>query len=211
MASRNELLRILHATARDQGLGEDAYRDKLYLVSGARSAKQLDDAQLATAVDKFRAKPSSASHAYLAKPKALFIACYNLGAFQEGDDAALDAFVKHQTGKDRLAFLTPVEAGKVTEGLKQIAARHGFIVPDHDEGGMRARQALLYAQWKRMGDVGLTRIADSAALDRYVTKAYLSHTGGVIHLKRQQCDEQSKQFGRRIRGALAAKREAGAA
>jgi hypothetical protein len=201
-SARNQNLARLHALKREMALDEDAYRDRLFVVAGVRSAKQLDDAALAVALAKFPVKQSNtAFHAHHRLAKALWIACWNLGALASGDDAALDAFVRRQTGKERLAFVTPAEAGKVTEALKGIAGRQGFEVPPSDEGGMKAREALLYAQWRRMAALGLVRIDQPDALDRYVERTYLTFHGAVCHMQKWQMDELARKFGARIRKA----------
>lgn len=54
--TRRSLLAKLHCAKRDLGLDDDAYRDVLEQVCGARSAKDLTVPQLARALNHFTAK-----------------------------------------------------------------------------------------------------------------------------------------------------------
>ncbi|MGH6887964.1 MAG: phage protein GemA/Gp16 family protein [Rhizomicrobium sp.] len=197
-SSRNAAYRRLHASARAMGLDEGAYRARLESLTGKRSAKDLTDAELARVLDAFHVKQTTA-HPHLAKTKALFIAAFNLGAFETGSDAALDAFAKRQTGKERLAWLTPAEANAVTEALKSICARHGFVV---EGDGMEARKALLRAQWAKLASLGKIMVADEAGLDGWVSKNIAGRRESHRTLKRHQLDQAAIRLGRWIRVAL---------
>ncbi|HEY2070692.1 MAG TPA: phage protein GemA/Gp16 family protein [Rhizomicrobium sp.] len=207
MGSRNEKLRKLHAAARQLGLDDEGYRARLFREAGKRSARDLDDAGLDRALAGFHVKHSGMFHSHLLKAKALWIACWNLGALDHGDDSALDSFVKRQTGKDRLQFLTPSEANSVSEALKAIAERHGFAVPVGDRGGLEARRRLLLAQWKRMHDLGVVVRSvgqvdgEAANLDRYIGTIWPAARGGIAGLTAQQLDALARNLGARIRRA----------
>lgn len=68
---------------------------------------------------------------YAAKLQALWISAWNLGLTRTRDDAALLAFVKRQTGIDRVQFLREADkATKVVEGLKAWLARDGGVIWD---------------------------------------------------------------------------------
>jgi hypothetical protein len=157
----------------------------------------LDDVSLVKAVRGFHMK-RKASRSYTGKAKALFIAAYNLGGLENGTDAALDAFVKRQTGKERLAFLTAAEANSVSEALKAICERHGFV-PLKD--GHEARIALVEAQWARLAALGQLHIPGPDALANYISKKYLSCHGSGRNLTDAQLDDCAKAFGRWIRKA----------
>lgn len=198
MSSRNSMIGRLHQLAKQQGLDEDTYRAKLEQVTGQRSAAKLNDTDLARAIDAFDVKPTENPHH--AKIKALFIACWNLGALESGTDAALDAFVKRQTGKARLAFVTPGEGASVTEALKDILKRNGFAIPASDPGGMEARRQLLIAQWTKLHELGAVRVGHPWALDKYVSAPrYLTCAGSIINMKRHQLDKCARDLGAWIR------------
>ena len=92
---------------------------------------------------------------YAAKLQALWIAGWNLGIFENRDDAALEAFVKRQTGLDAVRFCRdPQDARKAIEALKAILAREGvdwtvsnFVPPHKRLDGYR----IGYAQWAKLG------------------------------------------------------------
>ncbi len=202
MSPRNDMLAKLHALKRMGGLSDDAYRDKLALHTGARSARELSDAELARVIPLFHVK-QNANNPHTSKVKALWIAAFNLGAIENGRDAALDAFVKHQTGKERLAFVTAAEAVPVVEALKAILARQGFTVPAGTRDGLEARRALLLAQWKKLAKLGVVHIADDAALDAYVSHRFIPCKGSIVHLNREQADAAARALGRWIRATVA--------
>ncbi len=65
---------------------------------------------------------------YAGKLQSLWIAGWNLGVFRERDDAALEAFVKRQTGLDAVRFChDAADARKAIEALKAILARDGGV------------------------------------------------------------------------------------
>ena len=202
-SGRNLKLAILHQRAAKLGLDEAGYRAKLELLTGHTSAKDCSDDELDRALNSFHVKQSA--HPHHAKIKALWIAAYNLGALDRGDDATLDAFVQRQTGKQRLVFVAPGDAGKVVEALKVILARHGFVPPSGDQGGIAARHELLRVQWATLAKLGEVKIADDNALASYVSRKYLSFHGSLDHLSRDQLDACARSFGVWIRRAKSAK------
>jgi hypothetical protein len=194
---RNALLGQVHAAAKEAGLDDALYREKLEAITGHRSAKDCTDDQLQTVIAAFVVKQNG-NQPHTKFARALFIAAHNMGALQDGTDAALDVFTHRQTGKLRLAFTTPGEANKVAEALKDICARAGFAVPAHDAGGMDGRRALVKAQWQRLAALGaVMRFED--ALDNYVSRKYLGCHASVINMTREQLDDCAKAFGRWIR------------
>jgi len=196
--TRNLKLRKLHVLARDQGLSEDEYRDRLERITGKRSAKDCDDAELDKVLASFHVK--QANNAHTAKAKALFIAAFNLGLFENGTDHALDRFVERQTRCVKLAWLTPTDANKVTEALKAMCARAGFVPPDD---GIEARRALLRAQWALLGTLGQTRVQHEWGLDGWISHRIVPRKDVVDSLKRHELDQAAIQLGRWIRSVQA--------
>jgi len=188
----------LHQIKAQQGLSDDTYRAKLELITGKRSAADLDDAELDEAIKKFHVKPSAA-HPHTRMARALWIACFNLGQLDDGSDAALDAFVKRQTGKERLAFLTPSEANEVTEGLKDIARRAGFVVPAGDKGGLLARLALVRAQWKLLAERGVVKSVTPWSLDHHIERSRQMGKTVLAQLSASELDALAREFGAMIR------------
>jgi phage gp16-like protein len=202
---RRQKLAALHAAAKRLGLDDETYRDRLERATGMRSAAALDDAGLDTALAEFRRglrAKGGESLPHHAKVKALWIAAYNLGCLERGDDPMLDAFAKRQTGKDRLVFVTPVEANAITEALKAILRRHGFEVPANDPGGMKARIALVLAQWKKIHEFGTVRIADEGAIMHWAHGRNIIGCSKLVQQwKRHELDLAAKNLGAWLRGA----------
>lgn len=188
----------LHQLKAQMGLTDDTYRAKLELITGKRSAADLTEPELDAAIERFHVKPSAA-HPHTRMARALWIACFNLGQLDDGSDAALDAFVARQTGKLKLAFLTPSEANKVTEGLKDIAKRAGFVVPAGDKGGLLARQALVRAQWKLLAERGVVQAVTPWALDNYIERSRQMGKTVLAQLSAKELDTLARHFGEIIR------------
>lgn len=201
---RTAAIRKLHTIVRQHGIDKDTYRDRLFLATGQRSAADCTDEELQKALAAFHVK-QSANSPYAAKIKALFIAAYNLGLFSSGTDLTLDGFIKRQTGKERLTFVGAVDANRVTEALKAMLVREGFIVPDNDQGGMEARKCLLRAQWAKLHSIGAVRIAHTDALDSWLSYKIVPHKTSHAGLKRHELDQCAIQLGRWIRKHIAKK------
>lgn len=160
----------IHVAKRDLGLDEDTYRAKLANITGKTSVKDMTEAERQTVLTVFRSegfKPKADRRAngrlklsgrFAGKLQALWIAGWNLGIFRSRDDAALEAFVKRQTGLDAVRFCRDVnDARKAIEALKAIIAREGGVdwsaISEHaplyrDADGYRIAKA----QSKVLGD-----------------------------------------------------------
>lgn len=200
-SSRLLKLKALHVKKRNLGMDDDTYRAKLELITGKRSAKDCSDDELDRALATFHVK-QNANTTYTAKVKALWIALWNLGGLEYADDRALDVFVKRQTGKERLGFITAGEANAITEALKDMCARNGFRPPENDTGGLEARRALLRAQWAKLVEIGVARVAGSNGLDAYVSHRFIPCHGHIGMMNRQQLDQAAIALGKWLRKAL---------
>lgn len=130
----------IHVARRNLGLDEDTYRAKLHAVTGKFSIKEMTEAERLQVLFAMRGndfKPGTIranghrklSGRYAQKLQALWIAGWNLGVFRDRGDAALETFVKRQTGLDRERFLHHADdAAKVIEALKAWIAREGGVV-----------------------------------------------------------------------------------
>jgi hypothetical protein len=191
-------MRRFFAGARDAGIDEEGYRDRLEREFNTRSLRQLRDDQLERAAGMFPVK-QKANFPHTRKVKALWIALSNLGA-AERTDAALDAFVSRQTGKPRLSFLTATESNSVTEALKDMLAREGFVIPKGDNSAVR--RALLLAQWTKLAKIGVVRIEGLYALNAWLDRTFQLCHGGNQDMTVDQLDVASKKLGSWIRSAL---------
>lgn len=205
MNDRNRLLGAVHRAAKLAGLDENTYRDMLERLTGKRSAKNCSDAELSLVLNNFHVKHPRAEHSHHTKIKALFIAAYNLGLFESGTDAALDAFVSRQTGKLRLSFVTPTEAAAAVEALKAMLARKGFIVPSTNDRGMTARRELLKAQWAELYRIGATATDYPSALWHYAGRVLGINCSGLEQLDARQLDTVARRLGGWIKQRKAAR------
>lgn len=129
------------------GLDDDVYREKLQMITGKTSTKDMTEAERLKVITEFRRlgfKPierrpdgrQKLTGKFAGKLQALWIAAYNLGITRERDDAALIAFVKRQTGIDHVRWLKFAEdARKVVEAMKGWIAREGGV--DWSDGQFR--------------------------------------------------------------------------
>ncbi len=125
----------IHAGCKQLGIDEDGRRAVYARVTGKASLSVMSSAEKENVVLELRRmgfKPASKrangrlklSGKYAGKLQSLWIAGWNLGVFRERDDAALEAFVKRQTGLDAVRFChDPADARKAIEALKAILAR----------------------------------------------------------------------------------------
>jgi hypothetical protein len=74
---------------------------------------------------------------------------------------------------------------------------------------MESRKALLKAQWKRLGELGVLRVPAEEALDQYVSIHFLGHRGSLIHMSATQLDQAAKALGRWIRSVQAGQKKSG--
>lgn len=130
----------IHVAKRELGLDDDTYRTKLANITGKSSVKDMTEAERLQVLEVFRSegfKPKAdrrpdgrlkLSGRFAGKLQALWIAGWNLGIFKNRDDAALEAFVKRQTGLDAVRFCgNAADARKAIEALKAILAREGGV------------------------------------------------------------------------------------
>ena len=134
--ARKGAIAKIHIARSQLGMGEDAYRDMLERVTGARTAGGLTMPQIEAVLKEMRRlgfRPAPARRPMSAKAQIRMIHAVwkDLQPYlQDGSESALRAFVqrqtrspKHPSGISAPEFLGPVEANKVLEGLKAWLAR----------------------------------------------------------------------------------------
>jgi hypothetical protein len=144
----------IHVAKKQLGLDDETYRAKLTVITGKPSVKDMSEDERQKVLTVFRSegfKPAVArrpdgrqklSGRYAAKLQALWIAGWNLGVFKNRDDAALEAFIKRQTGLDAVRFCRdPQDAEKAIEAMKAWMAR---------EGGVEWRADPFRPDWKKV-------------------------------------------------------------
>lgn len=135
-AARRGAIAKIHIARSQLGMGDDAYRDMLERITGARTAGKLAMDQIDAVLAEmrrlgFRAQPAKRPTSPKAQLRMVFAVWKDLQPFlEDGSEAALRAFCarqtkspKHPNGVSAPQFLGPVEANKVLEGLKAWLAR----------------------------------------------------------------------------------------
>jgi phage gp16-like protein len=138
---RNKLIAKLHIAKKDLGMTDDMYRDALQVSTGKRSAKDMTSEELEEALKHFercgwKPKPKPQKGKKLSpktrhlpaqwqtqvnKIRALWIEGYNRGIIRNRYEDALNAFVKRQTGIERIEWIRRHEdANKVIQALRKM-------------------------------------------------------------------------------------------
>lgn len=137
---RRSLIAKVKIAQKELGLDEDTYRGALLEATGKMSAGDCTVAELHKALRHFEArgfksKPGrkaktgarpAADHAPARKARALWISLYQLGAIDNADDRALEAFAARQLKVEALQWANQAMCYKLVEALKAIAERHGW-------------------------------------------------------------------------------------
>ncbi|MFN3582592.1 regulatory protein GemA [Phenylobacterium sp.] len=145
-AGRRAMLAKVHLAAKELGLADDARRDVLERIAGARSSADCTDDQLDAVLREFRRlgwtpskaapgkhprargarKPAPASHPVALKARAMWLSLWNLGVVRQGTETALEAFAARQLGVDRLQWADQAQGYRLIEALKAMAERAGW-------------------------------------------------------------------------------------
>ncbi|HEX8224498.1 MAG TPA: regulatory protein GemA [Allosphingosinicella sp.] len=139
--SRAKLMGAIRAACNRKQISDDDRKAIQLRITGVASMADMEIGDLAKLLDHLNSdwKGPMGHRAYVGKTKALWWSLYWLGAINEPGDAALDAFVKRQTGKSYLRFLGHREAFRVIEALKAWAAREDVIWPTEEKLQERQR------------------------------------------------------------------------
>lgn len=150
---RTKLIRGIHAACRKLGLDDDGRRDVQVGATGKASLTAMDTSELASVLAKLnRDSRPAADRPHAGKIKALWWSLYWLGAVDQSDARAIDAFVRRQTGVSALRFLDHRQAHSVVDALKAWAAREGVDWPK-DPGKIGDSRAVADAIWAKLADV----------------------------------------------------------
>lgn len=167
---RSSLLAQVHIARKTLGVQEDDYRALLERVTGRDSAGECTVSQLRDALSEFTRmgfKPRGGTRrrdlgngAVVRKAQAMWISLYQLGAIEDGSDAALETFGRRQLGVDRLRWTNEREGFRLIEALKAMATRHGWDqrVParmSKADGIRLLKDRLIGAQLARLAKAGV--------------------------------------------------------
>lgn len=138
--SRVKLMGAVRAAARRHGLDDDDRRELQLQITGQRSMSDMSLADLGKILDHLNKgwHGQSGARATTAKIRALWWTLYWLGAVNDPNDRAIDAFVRRQGGPASLRFTDHRAAQPIIEALKSWAHREGVRWPT--EADLRTMQ-----------------------------------------------------------------------
>lgn len=180
--TRNNLIKKVHVGKRELGLDDETYRSLLERVTGHRSAAKCNDQQLILVVKEMKAKGFHVKQkkkypAQLPKMRALWITLWCLRVVRNRQDRALLAFTARQTGRPvgDLSWVTPTDANKVIEALKDMCANAGFDVPSNGHDAKHHLAIWLATELRTAGyETPPTRDDLNAMTDRELDAANIS-------------------------------------
>lgn len=173
----------IHSGCKQLGIDEEGRRaiyarvtgkDRLTLMSpGEKEAVVGELRRLGfTSISKRPNGRARLSGKYAGKLQALWIAAHNLGIVDNRDDAALEAFIKRQTGIERERWLHHAEdADKVIEALKGWIAREGGV--QWDVAGLPKKSVMRAMGFK-------TAVAQWAILMPRGAHLFWSHVNDIL-------------------------------
>jgi phage gp16-like protein len=118
---------IMAACAKS-GMDEETRRNMFEKVTGKRSLTAMRFGELGKVLDEINSNKNPVSHGAKVvqnKVTALWKSAWALGVIEQDNTAALDAFIKRQTGCAKFIWLKPGDANKVVEALKVMLSRAG--------------------------------------------------------------------------------------
>jgi hypothetical protein len=205
----------IHVLAKQAGMDDDTYRDFLEREVGVRSAADLTESTADQVLDRLRGTTTSRpigavaglDSAIARKMRALWIAGYNLGVVRERTDQAMLSFLERQTGVGHTRFLRdPRTAAAAIEGLKSWIGREGRVEwPTDDRDVIANKRSVLNAQWARLTKIGAVR--PGASLEAFACKARAESDWS--RFERHDYDHVQRALGRKLRAALATRRQRG--
>lgn len=215
--SRTKLMGAVHAAAKRVGLDADDRHALQLEITGKPSLAAMTPAEIGRVLDRLNKDraPATGQRAHVGKVKALWWSLYWLGAVEDPNEMALTAFVRRQTGVERLTFLGHKQAPAVIEALKDWLAREGVRWPTSASVTEAAawphpvapalldRWAVLNALERSLTTRGLLRASWSQYLATAVQGPVSHH-----HWTDRQLDEGIRTLGKKLRRALERERAA---
>ncbi len=131
-AEQKREIQLIKIAQKQLGMDDDSYRDILFTLTRKRSSTELDFAERKKVLEHMeacgfkRTKPQPrklADDPQSKKIRALWLELHTAGKVRNPSESALAAFVKRQTGRDALQWLTAREASALIEELKKWLER----------------------------------------------------------------------------------------
>ena len=134
-------IKLIHVAKRDLGLDDETYRAILEDVTGKTSSKDMEPEELDRVVEHLKScgfvvkggRDGAPAHKLADDPQSkkirhLWLYLHELGEVRNPSELALAAFVRRQTGRERLEWLSTNQASNVIESLKQWVIRAGGVL-----------------------------------------------------------------------------------
>lgn len=130
-AQRNREIAAIHVARQQLGLDETQYRELLEAWTGKTSATKLSQEERHLVLNHFRRMGFERRETpgrlviedddkpQVKKIKALWLELHRLGKVESPTLAALNAYVNRMTKLSHVNWLTPAQAGRVTEAIKK--------------------------------------------------------------------------------------------
>lgn len=207
--SRRALIAKIHVAKKQLGLNDDDYRAVLLDVGGAASAADMADAKLVAVVRHFEARgftatarkpgtPRRADSPMALKARALWISLHQLGAIEDGSEAALEGFARRQLGVTKMQWADQAQGYKLIEALKARAQRAGW---NQRVEGVPADAKLVILK-RRLVDLLLDRmIAEGLAPAHWSVERAAFSLGGIEIASILTADIQTLDLVQRTFGA----------
>jgi phage gp16-like protein len=210
--SRTKLIAAVRAAARRLGIEEDDRRELQQQITGHRSMADMSLADLGKMLDHLNKgwHGQTGGRATTSKIRALWWTLYWLGAVDDPNDRAIDAFVRRQGGPASLRFTDHRAAQPIIEALKSWAHREGVRWPsDADLRTMREGNPTLtlplYERHAVLAAIG-AKLADRGGLHALAAVPYAQAALGLSanHLawSAHELDAAIKLLGKKHRRLL---------
>jgi hypothetical protein len=210
--SKSKMMIAVRAACRRHGLDEDERKAMQFAITGIQSMSDMSLAQLGQVLDHLNKGWSGPQGKRATTPKirALWWTLYWLGVVDDPKDAAIDTFVRRQSGIAALRFVDHKAAQPIIEALKSWAAREGVKWPtDAELAEMKSgNPGLTMAQYER--HAVLTAVGRKLYARReltffgaipYVEKA-LGLGGNHFAWTAHELDAAIKLLGKKLRRAM---------
>lgn len=164
--SRVRKIKAIRAACHRLGIADDDRHAVQIELTGVASMKDMDAKQLDRMLDHLnRDYRGTGQRDHAGKVRALWWTLYWLGAVDQPNERAIDAFVKRQTGVDALRFLDHRQAHSVIDALKSWAAREGVDWPAKPDptGDRHAVTTAIWRQLVQIAPIGNVRMVDFVA------------------------------------------------
>ncbi|EGL6630141.1 regulatory protein GemA [Salmonella enterica] len=134
--NRVKLIQLIHIAKNKLGIDTDTYRQMLLSITGIPSTSTMNPGQLTKVLNAmkgkgFRVKPAAKARSsrplvdtpQVKKLRALWLEMHHQGKVRDSSEAALQSWVKRETGVDKLQWLEPGMASLCIEKLKKWQKR----------------------------------------------------------------------------------------